>query len=540
MKKKLYIKHWLKLKPQQYSGKTDLHYLKIANKIHSSINDHQKLKISEIIDGEDIIDFCCFITCYYEDVISQTNIWKTFKKLYAEAYTKPLPFYTLDKNYIDEEINLEDVAFLIWYYLNTIQGEKFINPYNEFIVEIAGQIMDILDEDYEFAPENLVLKKFYEFNSKSAADSDKFYKTRAYLQKVFFESYLFYPDIKLSMDQDVYETIEELNGEDFNRIEGYLRELTERYTFNKVSSLLALNAKDWTKAFLGSSHEDYDAISSISPKIIGFFQYKSQSETDITLEHIASGMLFKITKKSFDSTDDLHEDLIIYIGLVKYKDEWWFSGNFAANPFDADLILDQKNSPEARSEVSFLEDRHEIKSILSKQRHAFLDYNEGSLIGFLRSKDLNPFLDGFITFYNNSLKLTDQERKEAGKRARMEGYFGTENGLKEWDDNEDLYVVFFNPNSGVEFYDDIVNAFPDERNPFFEKESREDIQHVLMSKVCSTEFTNYFIEHYKDNLNYFKIEPYKSYLNDLDFLLKFWKKDYYNTKSTVVITGKTE
>lgn len=537
--KKFYIKHWLQLKPQHYSGRTDIHYLNIANDIYSSINDQQKLKLFEIIEEDDLIELCCFITCYYEDVISQTNIWKTFKKLHAEAYDKPLPFYTLNENYIDEEINLEDVAFLLWYYLNTVQGEKLINPFNEFIFEIAVQIMDILDEDYEFAPENQMLKKFYDFNSKSVADADRFYKTRDYLQKFFFESYLFYPDIKSRLDQEILSFIDEFTDEEPDIIMGYIREVTEEYTFNKVSSLLALTAQEWAKAALGPSHADYEAISSISPKIKGFFQYKSQSETDVSLEHIASGMLFKMTKKSFDPVEDLHEDNIIYIGLVKYKEEWWFSGNFTAQPFDADLILDQKNSTEARSEVSFLEDKQEIKSILSLQKQAFLDYNEGSLIAFLRSQDLNPFLDGFFTYYNNSLELTDQEKKEALKRARLEGYFGNENGFKEWDDTEDLFVVFFNPNSGVEFYDDIVNAFPDKQNPFFVRESREDIQHILMSQVCSTEFTNYFIEHYKDRLDYFKIEPYKSYLNDLDFLLKFWKKEYYKTISTVVLTGKT-
>lgn len=540
MKKRIYIKHWLKLKPRNYNGKTDLHYLKIANNIYSSLNYDQTIILQELMEPDDIIDLCCFITCYYEDVISQTNIWRAFKILYAATYNKPLPFYTVGANYIDEEINLEDVALLLWYYINTIQDEKFLNPYNKFIFNIAKQIMDILDEDYEYAPENKALKKCYEFSSKVVSSSDQFYNTRAYLQTIFFESYLLYPDIKRRLDHDILTSIEAHLHEDLDRQMGYIREKSETYTFNTCSSLLALNAKDWASAILGASHADYNAVSNISSKITSLFQYKSQSETDVTLQHIASGMLFKMTKKSFDNLEDLHEDNIIYIGLVKYEDEWWFSGNFTTYPFDANIILDQKNSPEARSEVSFLENGQEVESLLAVQKQAFLDFNEGSLIAFLNSKDLNSFLEGFVAFYNDSLKLTTKEKEAARKRAKSDGYFGGMDGLKEWEDNEDLFVVFFNPNSGIEFYDDIVNAFPDKRNPFFIAEKKEDIEAILLTQIYSTEFTNYFVEHYKDQLAYFKIEPYKSYLNDLDFLLRFWKKDHYKTKSAMVLTNENQ
>jgi len=397
--------------------------------------------------------------------------------------------------------------------------------------------MQILEEDYEFAPENKALKKIYQFDSKRVASSDEFYITREFLQTVFFESYLFYPDIKRRLDQEVFEIIEEFREEEPQFLMGAIREATDDYTFNKCSSLLALNAKDWARTVLGQSHAHYNAISTITKKVKGLFLYRSQSETEVTLEHIASGMLFKMTKKSFDPLEDLKEDHIIYIGLVKYKEEWWFSGNFSASPFDANLILDQRNSPEARSEVNFLEDKQQVKDIIEQQKQAFLDFNKGSLIAFLSSNDLNPFLKEYFAFFNDSLNLTDVEKEAAVKRAKLDGYL---EDLEDYKEADEPFVLFFNPNSGIEFYDDIINAFPDKRNPFFTEESREDVQYILMSQVCSTEFVNYFIENYEDRLEYFKDEPYRSYLDDLDFLLKFWKKDSYHTKSTTVLTGRIE
>jgi predicted house-cleaning noncanonical NTP pyrophosphatase (MazG superfamily) len=395
-----------------------------------------------------------------------------------------------------------------------------------------------LNEDYEFAPENTVLKKFYQLNSEHLDAADGFYQTREFLHTVFFESYLFYPDIKRRLDQDVSETIENLSEEEPQVVMGYVREVTEAYTFSKSSALLALNAKDWASAVVGETDAHYKALSSISQKVKGLFLYKSQTETDVTLEHIASGMLFEMTKKSFDPLEDLKEDYIIYIGLVKYDGEWWFSGNFSASPFDADLILDEKNSAKSRSEVSFLEDQAQMASIMEQQQQAFLDFNQGSLVAFLSAADLNPFLEAYMTFFNDSLKLSDQEKEDVDKRTKADGYFGNTAKEDPLEGEDKVFVVYFNPKSGIEFYDDIINAFPDERNSFFTEESREDVQYILMSATCSTEFTNYFVEHYKDRLDYFKSEPYKSYLNDLDFLLRFWKKDNYHTKSTVVLTGK--
>ena len=80
---------------------------------------------------------------------------------------------------------------------------------------------------------------------------------------------------------------------------------------------------------------------------------------------------------------------------------------------------------------------------------------------------------------------------------------------------------------------DIINAFPDKRNPFFTGEDFSDFIGLLTSPVYSTERFNYFIKNYKDKLSFFSEEPHKSCLKDLDFLLRFWKQDDYKTKANL-------
>ncbi len=79
-------------------------------------------------------------------------------------YKKQLPFYILDEYYEEEEINNQDISFLIWYFLNTVQEEKFIAPFNNFIVETAEKVMAVFDEAWDNAPENEYLKTFYQIN----------------------------------------------------------------------------------------------------------------------------------------------------------------------------------------------------------------------------------------------------------------------------------------------------------------------------------------------------------------------------------------
>jgi hypothetical protein len=43
------------------------------------------------------------------------------------------------------------------------------------------------------------------------------------------------------------------------------------------------------------------------------------------------------------------------MGIVKWMDEWWFSGVFVQTPFNAELVLDEKNSLKSRIAVDFLD-----------------------------------------------------------------------------------------------------------------------------------------------------------------------------------------
>lgn len=203
-KRRIYIKQWLDFKPYQNQTVTDGYYLKLCNEIkHAIISNTQSLVLQRYLQPQEMDMLACFLTSYFEDLISETNLWNSFIKKHKELYNKQLPFYFLDR-YYENEINLQDVNFLIWYFINTIQEEIFIPPFSGFIIETAEKVMELLDKSWDYAPENNYLKQFYQINE----NEDDFYEARAITDIVLFQSYLFYPDTTKHIRENERELIE--------------------------------------------------------------------------------------------------------------------------------------------------------------------------------------------------------------------------------------------------------------------------------------------------------------------------------------------
>ncbi len=537
MDKRIYIKEWLELKPYWKQTVTDSYYLKVCNDVKKVITTNkQSFVLQKYLDKEYINLLSCFLTSYFEDLISETNIWNSFVRIHQRLYRKQLPFYNLDE-YYEEEINPQDVSFLIWYFLNTVQEEKFISPFNDFIVETAEKIKDVFDEAWENAPVNESLKSFYQIDE----NEEDYYVARNLIDTVLFKTYLFYPDTSLKLQEQEIEIIESSKGGE--NITMFLNENRDRTLHKTHTRLLGLKGKEWVSEILGKNHLLNKDFLAISKKIQGFFLYKGQDNNNIFIEHIASSKKFNLTKKSFNHSNTLKElDTILFMGIAQWKNEWWFSGVFFQQLFIPDLILDEKNSLESRMAVNFLDhQRQQTDEMLKKQLSAFKDFNNGSQIAFLPSERIEEFYKGYIEFFNNTLNLSETEIREAKQRARNEGFFGTSDKHKDFSEISETGLVFFNPNSGSEIAMAVNSAFPMSLNQYYkEEDSEEHVMRLLMDESSSTELVMYCIDNCKTNLSFFKKGIGKKYLDDIDFLLRFWKKDNYHTIPSITYTGQNQ
>ncbi|WP_319229192.1 DUF3843 family protein [Draconibacterium orientale] len=325
----------------------------------------------------------------------------------------------------------------------------------------------------------------------------------------------------------------------------YLNENRETTLQNSATRLLALKGKDWLAEILGKNHPLHKSYANLSHRIRGFFLYKGQDEKDIFLEHIASGKRFNLTTKSFDNAADLREiDTILFIGLVRWEDEWWFSGIYFQQEFNADLVLDERNSFESRQQVNFLDqDKKEMKETLEKQYEVFLEFNNGSPIAFMSAGKLQDFAKEFFNYFNDSLNLSKKEIEEVRKRSRQEGFFkpDEDKAAIDFSDKAKSGLVYFNPKSGLEMALSVNSAFPLPENPFFKEEYSEDhIFSLFMDQSISTELAMFCIEKCSNKLPFFTEGVGKLYLNDIDFLLRFWKDEKYFSYPRITSIGSKQ
>lgn len=533
MKKRTYIKQWLDLKPYDRQVPTDIYYLKLSNTIKESLVDNDPEMALNYLENDEINILACLLTSYFEDVISETNIWITFLNTHKSQYGKNLPFYDLT-NYYEGEINTQDLAFLIWYFLNTFQDDRFISPYNDYLDHISERVMLVLEEEYEFAPENEHLKSYYTLDPEER----DFYNVRNFVDRLLFKTYLFFTDTALELQRQELEILEDKADENLLM---YLNENRDAFIHKNHTRLMSLKGSEWAAEILGKDHAVSKDLAKMSKKILGYFLYKGQDKNDVLLEHIASGKKFNLTKKSFEQHTELtNVDDIIFIGIVRWRNEWWFSGVYFRTDFKADLILDEKNSIESRMAVSFLDHtENDTTSILKEQLEAFKEFNNGTQIAFLPSNEIEGFYRAYISYFNSSLNLTEKEKEESTQRARKEGFFGAEKETYDFSEVAESGLVFFNPHCGVEVALDVNCAFPLPDNPFFELEKSEDhIMHLFMSDQFSTELVMYCIDHCKIKLPFFTSDTGKKLLEDIDFLLRFWKRKNYHTNPAITFSGK--
>jgi hypothetical protein len=250
MKGKIFKDNWLELKPYEKFKVTDSYYLKICNDVKKAITTNRSsLLLCTFLDENDIDYLACFLTSYLEDLVSETNIWNSFVKAHQRLYKKKLPFYNTD-GYYDEEINQQDISFLIWYFLNTVVQEgKFIAPFSDFIVDTAEKVMIVFEKAWEYAPENPYLKPFYSIDE----DEEDFYIARNLIDTILYKTYLFHPDTFLKLREQALEILED--HVDNENIVALLNENRDS-TLHKIHTrLLGLTGKEWAAEILGDNHK---------------------------------------------------------------------------------------------------------------------------------------------------------------------------------------------------------------------------------------------------------------------------------------------
>lgn len=182
-KQVIYPKDWMEIHPYTLIQPSDAYFVGLANKLYAVCAlDELPLLFRK--------KMCLYIAAYLEDVISGLGCWKGFVREHTRLYGKPLPFYPVSSDYQSDEVNEEDICFLIWNtWEKALYKHAYINPEDERIKKQAATFYRILAEAYEEAPENPLLEGYFD----SFADEKEAGRKLAWL---FGHSYLTEPSMQ--------------------------------------------------------------------------------------------------------------------------------------------------------------------------------------------------------------------------------------------------------------------------------------------------------------------------------------------------------
>lgn len=516
-KKKILLEDWQEIKPYGRTSKSDLYYLEICNEIQDRLYEQNfVLPLRDFVRVEGIPLFCIFLTSYLEDIISGSEVWNSFVKKHKEIYGKPLPFYETEGDYVEGEVNLQDVKFLVWYFINSVNKNILLNPNDTFVQNLAESIVEILETEYEYAPENDLLRKTYQIT-----DAEDYYNVRKLLDQILTKTYLFFPDTGFAILRQEAEIIQ-----DGRNVETGLNDNRDRFVHEARTSLLALSAKEWAELILGNKNPVAQALKQMSPRVMGSFLLLGQDEEYLDLEHIATERNFKLLKSSFPKYKDLVEKSIVFMGMVQWQGKWWFSGISIASKYNEEVIEREKQNQYAKESLSFMEDQFLIKDALEKHHEAFLIYNKDTPVAFLRKEEVDDFVNGYFKFVEETQELTQEEKEKAVKKYKPKAN-------KSEEKPEVVMVLFHNQNSGFEVYPNIESAFCVKSNQFLDKEKiDQDFYQIFLANFYSKELVEYSIEVSRKKLAFFK-NNYSD--NEIDFLTRFFKANIYHTKPRLTI-----
>lgn len=90
------------------------------------------------------------ITQYFEDVVSDFGLWRSFTNWHKENYGKFIPFYHYEEDkYYQDEPHIQDCMLIIWLTVHNMRPNAIPYPMDLNIVGLAQAAWDILNEEFE-------------------------------------------------------------------------------------------------------------------------------------------------------------------------------------------------------------------------------------------------------------------------------------------------------------------------------------------------------------------------------------------------------
>ena len=435
--KKIYPKKWLELHPYKQTNSVDQYYVGIANEIHKRL---YSSTIADAFEEEENIRYTSLcLAAWFEDVISQTGIWQAFTAECRKRYGAYLPFYPIKGDYFPDEINLEDIRFLLWHHIQYLcRGISAINPENPGIEQTAQEIYGLLAEEYETAPEN---ERMQEFLYHSAMGEEDFFHYREILDWFHYQCYFNIENVAQCRDEaERLQDDEKITPE---MAETLIYATRTSLTFKGRRNLLSLTSPEWL-ALIGNAHPEHQLWGKVKVRENSCYLLEKEDDRYLYVKDLCSEDKgeFKITKKSLNLSAIRSREVgksTLICELIYFGNAWWQCGMLLENKYNqkmAEYVDDLTKQKEKTNEKAAF--------------HDFIKASGGKSFVFCQSQEeISDFL----------LNKMDYNLKEGLDIPRI----NTENGA----------MLMANPHTGLHIQFKLCECIKSPDNPYYNKEEAE-------------------------------------------------------------------
>ena len=355
--KKIYPKKWLELHPYKQTNSVDQYYVGIANEIHKRL---YSSTIADAFEEEENIRYTSLcLAAWFEDVISQTGIWQAFTAECRKRYGAYLPFYPIKGDYFPDEINLEDIRFLLWHHIQYLcRGISAINPENPGIEQTAQEIYGLLAEEYETAPEN---ERMQEFLYHSAMGEEDFFHYREILDWFHYQCYFNIENVAQCRDEaERLLDDEKITPE---MAETLIYATRTSLTFKGRRNLLSLTSPEWL-ALIGNAHPEHQLWGKVKARENSCYLLEKEDDEFLYVKDLCSEDEgeFKITKKSLNLSAIRSREAgksTLICELIYFGNAWWQCGMLLENKYNqkmAEYVDDLTKQKEKTNEKAAFHD----------------------------------------------------------------------------------------------------------------------------------------------------------------------------------------
>lgn len=200
------------------------HLIEVAKKYNTSVHETLIERAALCVIG------------YYQDMIADAGLWHGFTDECRRLYGTPVPFFNVSDEYIDYELNREDIGFLVWYSVAMYSDDRCIYPFRDDLVAIADLWYKELELAYDKSPVPEGYHLAHELDVYSEEDQEMILRLGSWL---YLHSWLLRPAFALTSNEIISEMI--AAGKDNEEIAGAIQDAVKK----EPTGPLALYIGEW-------------------------------------------------------------------------------------------------------------------------------------------------------------------------------------------------------------------------------------------------------------------------------------------------------